>query len=57
MPLDREIDPEEFERQKAGVFGFGDQRNNQSRWYTRWYVWLLAGTVIISAVVTLLNLL
>lgn len=57
MPLDRAIDPEEFERQKTGVFGFGDQRKNESAWYTRWYVWLLAGTVIVSAFVTLINLL
>jgi hypothetical protein len=51
MPLEREIDPEEFERQKTGVFGFGDQRQNESPWFTRWYVWVLTAAVLIGVVV------
>ena len=51
MPLDREIDPEEFERQKAGVFGFGDQSKNESPWFSRWYVWVLSGAVLIGVIV------
>lgn len=53
MPLDREIDPEEFERQKAGFFGFGDQTKNEKAWFKRWYVWVLPAAVLLGLCVAL----
>ena len=51
MPLDREIDPEEFRKESAGVFGLGDNAADNRPWYKRWYVWVLPAAVLFGVII------
>jgi hypothetical protein len=48
MPLDREIDPEEFRKETNGVFGLGDVSSDERPWFKRWYVWVLPAAVLLG---------
>ena len=59
MPLDRPQNPEDYtptdlRRDATGVFGIGDAENDESPWYTRWYVWLLPILVVAGVLVAIL---
>ena len=43
--LPKEDDARNLAKDSAGVFGLGDQTNNKTPWYTRWWVWALVGVV------------
>lgn len=51
VPLDREIDPEEFRKGTAGVFGLGDTAADNRPWYKRWYVWVLPAAVLFGVLI------
>ena len=51
MPLDREIDPEEFLKETNGIFGLGDTSADQRPWFKRWYVWVLPAAVLFGVIV------
>jgi hypothetical protein len=51
MPLDREIDPEEFRKLTNAGFGAGDDPDSQRPWYTRWYVWVLPAAVLFGVLI------
>lgn len=44
-----------FPSNVPGVNGLGDERNNSSKWYTRWYVWVLPALVLFGVIVAALT--
>lgn len=55
MPLNREVDPEQFRRDAEGVFGLGNTTHDETPWFKRWYVWVLPGLVLIGVIVALVS--
>jgi hypothetical protein len=51
MPLDREIDPEEFRELTNAGFGAGADPEDQRAWYKRWYVWVFPAAVVFGLLI------